>query len=124
MRLNPNDFTEKALKALQDAQTMLASSGSNLMKPEHLLYSVLEQDDEYVNETFEAEDLDNILADLDNAISDDIGMRYSGPQGGLYLSNNLARALEIKIKSKQDIFDGKCFGNFSREEFNGFQNFK
>jgi ATP-dependent Clp protease ATP-binding subunit ClpC len=95
MRLNPNDFTEKALKALQDAQTMLASSGNNLMKPEHMLYSVIEQDDEYVNEIFEEEELDNILADLDNAISEDIGMRYAGPQGGLYLSNNLARALEI-----------------------------
>jgi|Wag4MinimDraft_11_1082651.scaffolds.fasta_scaffold00906_6 ATP-dependent Clp protease ATP-binding subunit ClpC len=98
MRLNPNDFTEKALKALQDAQTFLASTQSNLMKPEHLLYSVVEQDDEYVNEIFDVEDLDSLLNDLDNAISEDIGMRYSGPVGGLYLSNNLARALEIAKK--------------------------
>ncbi|SDC80809.1 ATP-dependent Clp protease ATP-binding subunit [Geotoga petraea] len=98
MRLNPNDFTEKALKALQDAQTFLASTQSNLMKPEHLLYSVVEQDDKYVNEIFDVEDLDSLLNDLDNAISEDIGMRYSGPVGGLYLSNNLARALEIAKK--------------------------
>jgi len=95
MRLNPNDFTEKALKALQDSQTMLASSGNNLMKPEHMIYSVVQQDDEYVNNLFDPEDLEKIFEELDKAISDDIGMNYSGPEGGLYLSNNLARGLEI-----------------------------
>ncbi len=95
MRLNPNDFTEKALKALQDSQTMLASSGNNLMKPEHMIYSVVQQDDEYVNNLFDPADLEKIFEELDKAISDDIGMNYSGPEGGLYLSNNLARGLEI-----------------------------
>ncbi|MDO7977417.1 MULTISPECIES: ATP-dependent Clp protease ATP-binding subunit [Oceanotoga] len=98
MRMNPNDFTEKALNALQDAQIMLTSSGGNIVKPEHLMLSIADMNDEGINALFENNEIEALKKDLNNNLEQDIGVFYSGNQNGIFLSNNLTNAIEIAKK--------------------------
>lgn len=98
MRFNPNDFTEKSLKAIQEAQNTLAYSGGNILKPEHLLLSILNLNDEGVLKVFEGKDINLLKQRLEDAISREMGIYYSFPfagQQGIYISNNLGTAFQI-----------------------------
>ena len=68
MRFNPNDFTEKSLKAIQEAQNTLAYSGGNILKPEHLLLAILNMNDESVLQAFEGKDVNLLKQRLEEAI--------------------------------------------------------
>jgi len=98
MRFNPNDFTEKSLKAFQEAQNVLAYSGGNILKPEHLLLAILNVDDENVKKIFEGANINSVKIKLEEALSEEMGVYYSmsyGGQQGIYLSTSLANALQI-----------------------------
>ena len=97
MRFNPNDFTEKSLKAIQEAQNLLAYSGGNIMKPEHLLLAILNMNDPEVEKIFEGKDLNLLRNKLEEAISEEMGVYYSFPYSGagIYISNSLGNAINI-----------------------------
>ncbi|POZ91976.1 AAA family ATPase, partial [Petrotoga halophila] len=98
MRFNPNDFTEKSLKAFQEAQNVLSYSGGNILKPEHLLLAILNIEDENVKKIFQGTNINSVKIKLEEALSEEMGiyysMSYGGPQG-IYLSTSLANALQI-----------------------------
>lgn len=107
MRLNPNDFTEKALQAIQTAQEKTASSHSGTINPEHLLYGILQTDDESVEKLFENNDLTTLNRKAEELIYSATGSNYYSSQNQLYISPALNRVFEIsrsesgKLKKKK-----------------------
>lgn len=107
MRLNPNDFTEKALQAIQTAQEKTASSHSGTINPEHLLYGILQTDDESVEKLFENNDLTALNRKTEELIYSSTGSTYYSSQNQLYISPALNRVFEIsrsesgKLKKKK-----------------------
>jgi len=107
MRLNPNDFTEKALQAIQTAQEKTASSHSGTINPEHLLYGILQTDDESVEKLFENNDLTALNRKTEELIYSSTGSTYYSSQNQLYISPALNRVFEIsrsesgKLKKKR-----------------------
>jgi len=107
MRLNPNDFTEKALQAIQTAQEKTASAHSGTINPEHLLYGILQTDDESVEKLFENNDLTTLNRKAEELIYSTTGSNYYSSQNQLYISPALNRVFEIsrsesgKLKKKK-----------------------
>ena len=107
MRLNPNDFTEKALQAIQTAQEKTASAHSGTINPEHLLYGILQTDDEGVEKLFENNDLTTLNRKAEELIYSATGSNYYSSQNQLYISPALNRVFEIsrsesgKLKKKK-----------------------
>lgn len=107
MRLNPNDFTEKALQAIQTAQEKTASAHSGTINPEHLLYGILQTDDESVEKLFENNDLTTLNRKAEELIYSATGSNYYSSQNQLYISPALNRVFEIsrsesgKLKKKK-----------------------
>ncbi len=107
MRLNPNDFTEKALQAIQTAQEKTVSSHSGTINPEHLLYGILQTDDESVEKLFENNDLTALNRKTEELIYSSTGSTYYSSQNQLYISPALNRVFEIsrsesgKLKKKK-----------------------
>ncbi|HPA93615.1 MAG TPA: ATP-dependent Clp protease ATP-binding subunit [Petrotogaceae bacterium] len=107
MRLNPNDFTEKALQAIQTAQEKTASAHSGTINPEHLLFGILQTDDESVEKLFENNDLTTLNRKAEELIYSATGSNYYSSQNQLYISPALNRVFEIsrsesgKLKKKK-----------------------
>jgi len=98
MRFNPNDFTEKSLKAFQEAQNVLSYSGGNILKPEHLLLAIINVEDENVKKVFEGSNINSLKMKLEEFLSEEMGVYYSMSYGGaqgIYLSTSLANSIQI-----------------------------
>ena len=68
--MNAQKFTKKALEAVQNAQSIAIENQNMQIMPEHLLYSLVDQEGGLIPQLLKKSgvDTDNLLALLDSAI--------------------------------------------------------
>ena len=101
--MNTQNFTQKTIEAIQNAQNIASENENQALMPEHLLYSLLDQDGGLIPSLFGKMGVDSnaVLAELDSYIS--TLPKVSG--GEMYLSSEtdrIIRAAEKAAKSMKD----------------------
>ena len=101
--MNTQNFTQKTIEAIQNAQNIASENENQALMPEHLLYSLLDQDGGLIPSLFGKMGVDSnaVLAELDSYIS--TLPKVSG--GDMYLSaetDRIIRAAEKAAKSMKD----------------------
>ena len=102
--MNANNYTQKALEALQTAQAMAQENSNNYITPEHLLYALVDQDGGLIPSLFGkmGVDCNAVLSELDTAIG---ALPKVGGQPQVYLSNEAGRALNAAEKAAKSMGD-------------------
>lgn len=94
--MNTQNFTQKTIEAIQNAQNIARENDNQALQPEHLLYSLLDQDGGLIPSLFGkmGVDCNAVLAELDSYIS--TLAKVSG--GEMYLSSDTDRTLRAAEK--------------------------
>ena len=101
--MNTQNFTQKTLEAIQNAQNIARENENQALVPEHLLYSLIDQDGGLIPSILGkmGADCNNLLAELDSCISTlpkvSGGEMYLAPETDLII-----RAAEKAAKSMGD----------------------
>ena len=101
--MNTQNFTQKTIEAIQNAQNIARENENQALVPEHLLYSLIDQDGGLIPSILgkTGADCNNLLAELDSYIS--TLPKVSG--GEMYLSSEtdlIIRSAEKAAKSMGD----------------------
>jgi len=102
--MNPQNFTQKSLEALQTAQSMAEESRNNYIMPEHILYALVDQDGGIIPTVFGRMGVDcsAVLSELDTAIS---ALPTVGGNAQIYLSQEADRVLNAADKAAKSMGD-------------------
>lgn len=97
--MNAQSFTQKSIEALQNAQRMAAENGNTEVMPEHILYSLADQNGGLIGSLLEkmGVDRDGFLAELDTVISG-FARIVGGNEPQVYLSQAADRILSAAEK--------------------------
>ncbi|MDO4564239.1 MAG: ATP-dependent chaperone ClpB [Clostridia bacterium] len=104
--MNVQSFTQKSIEALQNAQRMAVENGNTEVMPEHILYTLADQNGGLIGSLLEKMnvDVDRFLGELDTIISG--FARVSGGEVQVYISQSADRILSLAEalakKSKDD----------------------
>lgn len=101
--MNTQNFTQKTIEAIQNAQNIARENDNQALQPEHLLYSLLDQDGGLIPSLFGkmGVDCNAVLAELDSYIS--TLAKVSG--GEMYLSSDTDRTLRAAEKVAKSMND-------------------
>ncbi len=101
--MNTQNFTQKTIEAIQNAQNIARENENQALQPEHLLYSLLDQNGGLIPSLFVkmGVDCNAVLAELDSYIS--TLAKVSG--GEMYLSTDTDRALRAAEKTAKSMND-------------------
>lgn len=101
--MNTQNFTQKTIEAIQNAQNIARENDNQALQPEHLLYSLLDQDGGLIPSLFGkmGVDCNAVLAELDSYIS--TLAKVSG--GETYLSSDTDRTLRAAEKVAKSMND-------------------
>ncbi len=101
--MNTQNFTQKTIEAIQNAQNIACENNNQALQPEHLLYSLLDQDGGLIPSLFNkmGVDCNAILAELDSYIS--TLAKVSGSE--MYLSSDTDRTLRAAEKTAKSMND-------------------
>ena len=96
--MNAQNFTQKTLEAVQTAQSMAQENRNNYMTPEHILYSLVDQDGGLIPSLLSrmGVDCDGLLSELDTAIS---ALPKVSGDFQVYLSNDANRVFGAAEKA-------------------------
>ena len=102
--MNAQNFTQKTLEALQAAQAMAQDYRNNYIMPEHLLYSLVDQEGGLIPSLLSKMGVDCtlLLSELNSVIS---GFPKVGPGGEVYLSSDANRILSAAEKTARSMGD-------------------
>lgn len=96
-------WTEKSLSAIQNADNLAKEFGNSQIEQEHLLYSLLTQENGLIPELIKSLGIN--LSQITNAVSEKINKLSKVSGGQVYMSNDLNQALneaEKQAKNMQD----------------------
>lgn len=101
--MNTQNFTQKTIEAIQNAQNIARENENQALQPEHLLYSLLDQNGGLIPSLFVkmGVDCNAVLAELDSYIS--TLAKVSG--GEMYLSTDTDRTLRAAEKTAKSMND-------------------
>ena len=96
--MNAQNYTQKSLEALQQAQNMAMENRHNYIAPEHLLYALVDQDGGLIPTLLGrmGADCSTILSELDSAIS---ALPRVGSATQVYLSPESSRVMGAAEKA-------------------------
>ena len=105
--MNLNKYTQKSIEAVQAAQSVAIDYGNQTISQEHLLYSLLNQQDGLIGEMMKKMNVpvQEITSDIDSLISKLPKVRTSTPQGNIYVSSSLESALNEAEKEAERMKD-------------------
>ncbi len=94
--MNANDYTEKSLLALQNAQNLAIDNNNSVMEAEHLLYALLDDRGGLIPELLEKMQVNvsGLKSEVENKISS-FPKVSSSSVDNLYASNNLNRVIRL-----------------------------
>ncbi len=101
--MNTQNFTQKSIEAIQNAQNIAQENENQSLVPEHLLYSLLDQDGGLIPSLFGkmGVDCNALLAELDSYIS--TLPKVSG--GEMYMSSDTDRIIRTAEKTAKNMND-------------------
>ena len=102
--MNAQKFTQKSLEAVQTANSMAQENRNNYIMPEHLLYSLVDQDGGLIPSLLGkmGVDCNAVLSELDTAIS---ALPKVGTASEVYLSPEADRVLNAAEKAAKSMGD-------------------
>ena len=103
--MNAEKYTQKALEAVNTAQSMAQENGNQYVTSEHLLYALLDQDGGLIGSLFGkmGVDCDGLLSELDTLIRN--LPRISGGSGEVYASPEVGKILNLAEKTAEKLHD-------------------
>ena len=104
--MSTENYTQKTLEAIRDAQSLAQEKNNQYLTPEHLLYALLKQDGGLIGSIFSrmGVDCNSLLAELDTKI--DGFPKVSGGSGQVYASPETSKVLAVAEKYCQAPQDG------------------
>jgi len=101
--MNTQNYTQKTVEAIQNAQNIARENDNQSLVPEHLLYSLLDQDGGLIPSLFGKMGIDcnTVLGELDSYIA--TLPKVSG--GEMYLSSETDRVIRTAEKTAKSIND-------------------
>ncbi|MCR2032707.1 ATP-dependent chaperone ClpB [Anaerofustis stercorihominis] len=104
--MNANDYTEKSLLAIQNAQNLAMDNNNSVIETEHLLYALLEDNGGLIGEILSkmGVDLSGLKREVKNKI-DSFPKVSGGNENNLYASNNLNRVINLAEKIAKNMKD-------------------
>ena len=101
--MNTQNYTQKTVEAIQNAQNIARENDNQSLVPEHLLYSLLDQDGGLIPSLFKkmGVDCNTVLGELDSYIS--TLPKVSG--GEMYLSSETDRVIRTAEKTAKSMND-------------------
>ena len=101
--MNTQNYTQKTVEAIQNAQNIAIENDNQTLVPEHLLYSLLDQDGELIPSLFGKMGIDcnTVLGELDSYIA--TLPKVSG--GEMYLSSETDRVIRTAEKTAKSMND-------------------
>ena len=92
--MNINKFTQKSLQAVNDLEKTAYEYGNQEVEQEHLLYSLLNQDDSLILKLIEKMEInkEHFARNLDNALNQRTKVSGGQPYIGQYLNKVLVSA--------------------------------
>ena len=102
--MNTQNFTQKTIEAIQNAQNIASENENQALMPEHLLYSLLDQDGGLIPSLLGkmGVDCNAVLSELDTAIE---GMPKVSGDYDIYLSREAERVMNAAEKSAKSLGD-------------------
>ena len=103
--MNTQNFTQKTIEAIQNAQNIARENENQALVPEHLLYSLIDQDGGLIPSILGkmGADCNNLLAELDSYIS--TLPKVSGGSGEVYASPETGKILNLAEKTAEKLHD-------------------
>jgi len=89
MRFNPEDFSEKALSVIQEANLLAQGNTNNVVTPDHLTLAIVETKEPKIADVFYKNNIYHVENQLKNYLQRQNGM-YSSNSNQIYLSNEVA----------------------------------
>lgn len=104
--MNANDYTEKSLLAIQNAQNLAMDNNNSVIETEHLLYALLEDNGGLIGEILSkmGVDVSGLKREVKNKI-DSFPKVSGGNENNLYASNNLNRVIHLAEKIAKNMKD-------------------
>ena len=104
--MNANDYTEKSLLAIQNAQNLAMDNNNSVIETEHLLYALLEDNGGLIGEILSKMGVDvrGLKREVKNKI-DSFPKVSGGNENNLYASNNLNRVIHLAEKIAKNMKD-------------------
>ena len=101
--MNTQNYTQKTVEAIQNAQNIARENDNQSLVPEHLLYSLLDQDGGLIPSLFGkmGVDCNTVLGELDSYIA--TLPKVSG--GEMYLSSETDRVIRTAEKTAKSMND-------------------
>ena len=102
--MNPQQFTQKSLEAIQTSQAMAKENRNPTIMPEHLLQALIDQDGGLIPSLLGKMQADSnaILSELDTAISQ---LPTVGNESEIYLSKEAERVINEAQKQAKSMGD-------------------
>ena len=103
--MSTENYTQKTLEAIRDAQTLAQEKNNQYLTPEHLLYALLKQDGGLIGSIFSRMGVNcgSLLAELDAKI--DAFPKVSGGSGQVYASPETSKVLTVAEKTAEKLHD-------------------
>ena len=103
--MNAEKYTQKTLDAVKTAQSMAQENGNQYLTPEHLLYTLVDQDGGLIASLFGkmGVDCDGLLSELDTLIRH--LPKVSGGSGEVYASPETGKILNLAEKTAEKLHD-------------------
>ena len=115
--MNISKFTQKSIEAVQNLEKVAYSYGNQEIEQEHLLYSLLKQEDSLILKLIEKMDInkDYFINTVEKALDEKVKVSGGELRFGQYLNKALVNA-EDEAKSMGD----EGIWNYTRKVFAGF----
>ena len=103
--MSTENYTQKTLEAIRDAQSLAQEKNNQYLTPEHLLYALLKQDGGLIGSIFSRMGVNcgSLLAELDTKI--DEFPKVSGGNGQVYASPETSKVLTVAEKTAEKLHD-------------------
>ncbi len=103
--MSTENYTQKTLEAIRDAQALAQEKNNQYLTPEHLLYALLKQDGGLIGSIFSrmGVDCNSLLAELDAKINE--FPKVSGGSGQVYASPETSKVLTVAEKTAEKLHD-------------------
>ena len=103
--MSTENYTQKTLEAIRDAQALAQEKNNQYLTPEHLLYALLKQDGGLIGSIFSRMGVDcsGLLTELDAKINE--FPKVSGGSGQVYASPETSKVLTVAEKTAEKLRD-------------------
>ena len=103
--MSTENYTQKTLEAIRDAQALAQEKNNQYLTPEHLLYALLKQDGGLIGSMFSRMGVDcsSLLTELDAKINE--FPKVSGGSGQVYASPETSKVLTVAEKTAEKLHD-------------------